>query len=896
MLRIVLHQFRCWDNIDLEIPLRSVTLIRGNSGSGKTTIFHALTWCLYGNIRLVAPNHLETETGSKAKTMVSIEFPYHLNSADGILKIVRQKNPNRFIITHNQSTYEDKVAQSIVDDIFGIYDIWLASCYIGQGCRNSFLTAPNSGKMELLNSIAFHEEDPSIFIEKIDTAITTTDTEYKTKLATFNSNIATLTNYLQQVDMNNALSPEQLASLSVTITTLQNEHTKLTQVKRQCDIDIGILSNLKQQYATTVSRVITVPQPDPSLIKYDVDLSTDYDTTLSRLLNYIPLLQRRDDLGRELQKYSTLSSINPKPDRQYTMSDYQSASTYEMAYREGMKLAQSLGVQYNKDNILQAIIQMRSWITGQDRLRAESAVQTLQGKLQLLEREHNQVLPELVLPNMNPTNIPAPDYSQYNTTDYQNKLSQLSQEHGAQQMHIQHLQKARDVIQCPQCNGALRYQQGTLIAADTGPINQGEIIAATTKLNEITNMINHLNQTIQSLKVEESNKRRSYEQAILHEQRRMDGLKEQVRLIETERMRREHIRQTRTLQITQMQDEIKKAVDIVNSFPVYNGKLLSQFEVNNMHASIGKLEGLNVVEQPVLSSAQIQQYLQYQDGIVKQMAAMTDYNKAIENIPLNMRNEIVVNVRNYIDQLKQYWANVKYAAEEGMRLERLKISLHNQIEELTNRIVADPSERIAQITREIKDIQDKMAVSETTHKIIDFYNYVTKERDMVTVVNEKLSELNTFRQYAVDTECRILQEIVDSINASIQGVCSTLFDRDINISLSLFKTMKTSKSVKPVVNFQISYQGGVFDNINQMSGGEGDRASLALTLALNRLTSCPILMLDESLSSLDLNMKEAALQAIHENTNNTVLVIMHDGIEGIYDHVINVDELRSGGS
>ena len=76
-----------------------------------------------------------------------------------------------------------------------------------------------------------------------------------------------------------------------------------------------------------------------------------------------------------------------------------------------------------------------------------------------------------------------------------------------------------------------------------------------------------------------------------------------------------------------------------------------------------------------------------------------------------------------------------------------------------------------------------------------------------------------------------------------------------------------------------------------MSGGEGDRASLALTLALNRLSSCPILMLDESLASLDLTMKEAAIRTIRENTNTTVLVIMHDGIEGIYDATISIDEM-----
>jgi len=159
-------------------------------------------------------------------------------------------------------------------------------------------------------------------------------------------------------------------------------------------------------------------------------------------------------------------------------------------------------------------------------------------------------------------------------------------------------------------------------------------------------------------------------------------------------------------------------------------------------------------------------------------------------------------------------------------------------------------------------------------------------------MNEDLVDLQTFRRYSVDAESDILQDIVDSINSSIQGVCSTLFDKDINIELNLYKTLKSTKNIKPEINFTILYQGGQFDNIQQMSGGEGDRASLALTLALNRLSSCPILMLDESLASLDLNMKEFAIKAIREQTNNAAIVIMFDGIEGIFDHVINIDDLH----
>jgi DNA repair exonuclease SbcCD ATPase subunit len=888
MLRISLFQFRCWDKLDLEIPLKGITLIRGNSGSGKTTIFHAITWALYGNIRLVAPNHLELDTSTKARTSVMIEIPHN-----GILTIARQRNPTRFIVTHNQHTYEDKVAQSFVDDLFGTYDIWLSSCYIGQGCRNSFLTAPNSGKMELLNTIAFHEEDPTIFIEKIDTAITVADTEYKAKLSVFNTNIATLTTLLQQTDMTGALSPEQRNLYQGQITLLKEEYAKLQVIKQQRDIDLGLLTNLKQQYTTANTRIVTEPSPDPSIFNYGITVNDVYETALGQLLSLLSMLQRRDDLARDVTRQSTILSTGIKPDRVYTIEDYQNIRTHETIYQEGLRLTQSLGVTYTQEAIGQYIVSIKSSILGQERLRAEAVVNDLILKYQMVVKEQNQVLPELVGPDLTPRVIPIPDYGQFNTTELQGRLTMLSQEQGSLQMHLQHLQKARDVIQCPQCNGSLRYQQGNLVVADTGPINHAEIEAVNQRIREIIIQGNQLNQSISSLKNAEVNARMTYDQAVVLEQRRLDALKEQAKKIEMERVRREQMHQMRAQQLHQIEDSIKQATTVMEAHDAYVGRLLTPMEVTTAHNIIAKLENLRVVDAPSMTSTQIQQYLQYQEVQAKYTGLHESYMNYLQTIPSSVRDEKIEIVSAYIEKYKQYWNSVRSVQEERIRLVRLKNSLEEQIVSLTERLVSDPKDQMDRIMSEINEFARRISIDDHAQKVLNFYNYVMKERETVTALNDSLGEIQLFRQYAVDTECRILQDIVDSINASIQSVCGTMFDRDININLSLFKTLKTSKSVKPVVNFQIAYQGGVFDNINQMSGGEGDRASLALTLALNKLSTCPILMLDESLASLDLNMKEAAVQTIHDNTNKTVIVIMHDGIEGIFDHVINVDELRA---
>src|SRR5205823_13933675 len=170
------------------------------------------------------------------------------NGTNDILTITRQKNPNQFILSHNQKSYEDKVAQSIIDNMFGTYDIWLASCYIGQGCRNTFLTAPNNGKMELLNSIAFHEEDPNIYIDRIEDRISSVDVNYKAKLAHFTTNVNFLQTLLANIDVSLALSQDQILANNLQITKLLEDITALEMVKTQRDINLGILTNLQYQY------------------------------------------------------------------------------------------------------------------------------------------------------------------------------------------------------------------------------------------------------------------------------------------------------------------------------------------------------------------------------------------------------------------------------------------------------------------------------------------------------------------------------------------------------------------------------------------------------------------------------------------------------------------------
>lgn len=891
MLQLTFQQFRCWNSLTIEIPIGGLTLIKGSSGGGKTTILQGIAWCLYGNLRLVAPNHTE-----KAKTRVSIEMPYHYNNAWGNLNITRQKNPNRLLLTHNGQSYEDKVAQSIIDDIFGTFDIWLASCYIGQGCRNSFLTAPNTGKMELLNSIAFHEEDPSTYIEKIDANLAIEDTKYKEKLALFTHNLQQYQTLFANVNVTTALSPEQVGSLNQQIASQLQEQVRLQGVKTQRGVDLGLLNHLQQQLAA-IPLLQSIPI-DANLLalnaKYNgapLETADHIDANLTRILNVIPLLQRRDDLQAEITRYeiapvSTMETV-------YTPTDYQEAISKETIYRDNSRLAESLGVAYIQSVIQDKIQSYQQVLGSQDRLKQEHQRDQLHAQLQQLESVPADA--PLIIPEIIPQEITVPDYTKYATEGLSAEITELSTRQGAVQAHIRHLQQGLDVLQCPHCENPIRYQLGKVVPAETGPADQAEIVKAQSELTAINSEITRLQTQIATYNAAEARDRSMYERNLIMEQRRVEELRDRIRRLELEQQRRDIANQTREQHKIELQTNIASLNQSIATFPASKtNQLLTAQEVEQTHAVIGRLASINLVALPAVSSITIQTYLQQQEIRMKREQATLAYTNHLQTIPNLFQTESVREVQHYAEQMRAHWSATKSLAEEKLRGDRLKISLEEQISAIQARIPEDPTSTMEAITIEINSNRQLLVQSEQAHQALKYHAQLLKDREEVVVLNADLADLQVLRQHAVETECRILQQVVDSINHSIEGVCTTLFDRDININLNLFKTLKTTKNVKPVANFTIAYQGGVFDNINQMSGGEGDRASLALTLALNRLSSCPLLMLDESLGSLDLNMKEAAIRAIRENTANTVLVIMHDGIEGLFHNVIDIDELQTG--
>ena len=140
---INLFNFKCYKGAHtLILPDKGVILIHGESGSGKSTIFTAIEFCLYGIGREV-----NSHNTSKCSVEINLE---NIN-----LKIYRQKGPNLLKLNYNNQDYVDDLAQPIIDDVFGNETIYQYTniCHQREICP--FLMGNNSEKIKVLENVAY---------------------------------------------------------------------------------------------------------------------------------------------------------------------------------------------------------------------------------------------------------------------------------------------------------------------------------------------------------------------------------------------------------------------------------------------------------------------------------------------------------------------------------------------------------------------------------------------------------------------------------------------------------------------------------------------------------------------------------------------------------------------
>jgi len=140
-MKIKIESFRKWNDITFSLG-NEVTKIVGESGKGKSTIFEAIYWCLYGKIQKVSPK------GTNIRPTVTIEttIDNHLG------QIIRTGQKNVSLII-GDNTYTGDIAQGKIDEYFGTHDLFMMRSYLRAESVHPLINASITEKRELTSLI-----------------------------------------------------------------------------------------------------------------------------------------------------------------------------------------------------------------------------------------------------------------------------------------------------------------------------------------------------------------------------------------------------------------------------------------------------------------------------------------------------------------------------------------------------------------------------------------------------------------------------------------------------------------------------------------------------------------------------------------------------------------------
>jgi DNA repair exonuclease SbcCD ATPase subunit len=859
MLTVTIKNFRCYTDFTIKIPLGCTTLIKGTSGCGKTTILKAITWALYG-VNKKKQIHPFTASSS-ANTNVTIDL-YDIN-------IMRSTNPKKLRLKHNNLEYYDLDAQNQINNFFGEKDIWLSTSYVVQKSENHFVLASNAKKIDMLNMIAFQDESPTEYIDKIDKCIEENKIEQQIKIGIIDE----MTRKFNESDIDLIkfkLNEKDLLKIENDLILKRQLYDELLSLQNNRIINMAIKSNKEQElndlikeydlnkelYNTNILDVKFYNNIEVNKI-LELKTVTVHDLNiLNHEIVYLEHIQAKIEQCNKLYKHIQNNNFDVDMMHNYTLNDLQEISKNESIYYSNDKILKRNSLNHDINDINNYILYCQDILESQKSLLVKNKINKLNNNLNDINLKLSHIENEIKIQEKLINNI---DLSIYDTTELHNNVTKLTLEQGCLLQQLQQLNESKMSTKCPYCENDVLYKNGTLIKVCHFDSTEMSLLNKQIESNK-NNIINMKNK-IKLLKIEEQQTIKTLNEHKRNYDKSINFLNDNINLKNN------------------IQSNIDKMKIELDTFPgVKYNKLLTENELLNINKCIDELRNIIIIDKPIVTSDMIKQYLNQQEHITK-------YNNIIEEIPKEFRNcedklkEYILNLKNYVNKSSMYITKLNFL---DVNINTLK----KQISEII--IINDQQEDIITVKNDIDILQDLIDKHLKSIIISKDYDKLLIDKENLDMISDKINNLYKLKKIASDVECVILENIVNCINYNIHEICSCLFDQDIKIELSLLKKMKSSDKIKHDVNFVINYKNGHYDDILETSGGESDRISLAITMAFNKLSNYKIIMFDETTGSLDIELKNLVIKTIKENMNGTAIVIQPDGVEGIFDHVITL--------
>ena len=828
-MHIKIVGFKCHIDAYYNFNSDDMILLKGPSGAGKSTILQSIFWCLYGSMSNIYNNTGEIKTCS---------VTLYIND----LIIYRQKRPELLKVTicsTDNIDYEDIVAQNIIEQSFGSKNLWKSCSYIEQKHRCGLLSGSSSEKLELLNQLSFDSDNPKEYIFKIGEELKSANNKFLTCQANFIAELNLFTETITNKPITLNISDHDIEELSNEIKTGEKDvkilYTKVLEHER-----------VQGSYNTLVTQITSCKSQLNNYININYNDENIYIDKINKL--QLDITQLKSILN-ELQSYQNTKMRMETINQKITSIDHQLNTVNIDINKFGLNdikiipTNDQIRQSQNQESLRSDYIQECNNLGYKyDQLEIQTVISQLKeqiNKVQILEKNITtyQQLKSLQLQlNNNNCNMDTKLLTDDNVNLLETKIHDTG-------VNISELKKGKELLLCPECDKPLRYIHNKLIKGERDPVTLEEI---NNEENKYRNLINELNNT-----------------------RHIINIIKQITLL---------TQQLNGINLDELENFIKA--------PSSSIKLQSY---------LSRLERIQFIDPPEFSSLLLNLLFTKHKltseknnlkdrlkDIVLPILENNNYNSSLEleNIIKVKQNEIVTLRNDHQTELKRK-INKK-------QLEDTLLSYQNQkktLELLLNPGINDKYKLTTELLNNNKIKYEKAIYGKSMFKK---QKELELKREEVMKLNKDVLSLQRLKHNSINVECKQLQDTVDNINTVMEDILPIFFDEPIIMKLQLYKVLKTKKLIKPGLNISIKYDGIEYDDVKQMSGGEGDRISLALILSLNQVSNSPIILLDECISSLDGSLKESCINAMKKIKNKTIICVDHEAVEGFYDKVIHL--------
>ncbi|MFS8160255.1 MAG: AAA family ATPase, partial [Candidatus Roizmanbacteria bacterium] len=214
-MKLRLVKFLCYEDATIDLK-HGVTLIKGHSGIGKTTIFEAIDFALYGKVQ-------KPQMHGSPKCSVTLTMGQ-------VVTIVRSAGPGHLSLKTDSENYEGGEAQEIIDQLFGTRTDFLTSSYMKQDERCSLLVGSNAEKLDAIRTISFKNDDVASVQTKIKVALKDAEGKADESKQNFTIAEAHLKRFQHRADLPTGPELEKLLA-SVTNISLDDIKVKITKIE-----------------------------------------------------------------------------------------------------------------------------------------------------------------------------------------------------------------------------------------------------------------------------------------------------------------------------------------------------------------------------------------------------------------------------------------------------------------------------------------------------------------------------------------------------------------------------------------------------------------------------------------------------------------------------------------